>query len=129
MAVQRPPRHPGPMKPVLRRLHSPDVHDLVRFAPTDPSDFGFLLQIFAGPEGEEGEESFDVVVCSPGWISRQLEAGPLSGRHHLFVAVYDHEKLLAFVRTVLDQCEGETWRDVAQAVGRFAKWEFEDYVG
>ena len=117
------------MKPALRRLHSPDIDDLVRYAPENPADFGFLLQIMAGPEGGEGEESFDVVVCSPQWMLRRLGAGPVSGRHHLFMATYRYDKLHSFVRAFMDQCEAENWRDVAQALGRLGKWEFEDYVG
>lgn len=117
------------MKPVLRHLHSPDVEDLRRYAPVDPVDFGILLQIMAGPKGLEGEESFDVVLCSPRWFSRRLEEYPLSGRHHLFMAVYDYDRLHAFVVAFLDECEGENWREVAEAIGCLGRWEFEGYVG
>jgi len=59
----------------IKRLHSPDVYDLATFAPDDPEDFGFLLQIMAGTLGSEGEESFNVVVCTPRWVSRHFGAG------------------------------------------------------
>lgn len=116
------------MKPALRRLLSPDVDDLVGYVPENPDDFGFLLQIMAGPQGLDGEESFDIVVCSPRWLSRLLEERPVFGRNHLFMAAYEYDSLEAFVIGFLEECEGENWREVAHAIGRFAKWEFEDYV-
>lgn len=63
-------------------LHSPDFADLAAFQP-EASSFGFLVQVIAGPNDHEGEESFDVIVCSPTWLSEQDV--PLIGRHHLIV--------------------------------------------
>jgi hypothetical protein len=51
------------MQAELKRLHSPDVIDLNAFRPNGP--FGFLLQAMVGPQGAEGDEAFDVVVCTP----------------------------------------------------------------
>jgi hypothetical protein len=49
----------------VRRFHSPDIADLAAYAPPDPTSFAFLLQVMAGPKQGEGEESFDVEVCTP----------------------------------------------------------------
>jgi hypothetical protein len=38
----------------IKRLYSPHVADLLNYRPTDPTNFGFLLQLIAGPVGEEG---------------------------------------------------------------------------
>ena len=112
----------------IRRFHSPDVADLTTYVPQDPHDFGFLLQIMAGPVGREGEEAFDVVVCTAPWISVRL--GPeriLVGRHYLLVDAYDYGRLERFLRQYVAQCSGSTWQDVAAKLGRLGKWEFEDY--
>ena len=53
------------MNAELKRLHSPDIFNLESYRPEDPQKFGFLLQIMVGPEGVEGEESFDVEVSTP----------------------------------------------------------------
>ena len=72
----------GPMKASVRTFHSPDV-DLVTHRPGDPGDVGVLIQILAGPSGGPGEESFDVLVCTPRWLDRRLrDVGPIVGRHY-----------------------------------------------
>jgi len=116
------------MRAELKRLHSPDVDGpLEAFVPVDDRNFGFLLQIMAGPEGEEGEESFDVVVCSPAWLDRKLRAEPFVGRHHLFMRKYQYETLVAFILSYCRECTGDTWANVAEKLGRLGKWEFENY--
>ena len=116
------------MKALLKRIHSPDVPDLRTYRPHDPSKFGFLLQLMIGPDAEEGAESFDLLVCTPAWLIEQHESGDVVwGRHHVIVFKYDLDRLLSAVRAYCDQCEGDTWREVALQVGRIAKWEFEDY--
>lgn len=112
------------MKPRLRRLHSPDVINLGTFVPSD-SAFAILVQILVGPSDEPGEESFDVVVCSPKWLEQQ--SGPIVGRHHLIVKRFNYTELETFVKDYLRDCEGVDWKEVACKVGRLGRWEFEDY--
>src|SRR5438045_942145 len=112
---------------VVRRLHSPDVDDLRTWSPPDPECFAFLLQIMVGPESGEGEESFDVEVCTPCWLSRTYgPSGVVSGRHHLIVFKYDFGAIEKFIRNYVDESSGETWQDIAGKVGRLGRWEFED---
>ena len=116
------------MRPVLKRLHSPDILDLSTYQPADPQFFGFLLQALYGPEGEKGEESFDILVCTPSWLARELEsASVLSGRHRIFMQEYNFERLRAFLLEYAKQCSGKTWEEAAKKLGRLGKWEFEDY--
>jgi hypothetical protein len=115
------------MRAELKRIHSPDVKDLSQFSPPDPERFGILVQAMVGPEGENAEESFDVVVCTPAWLQGRLHRAPLSGRHYLFQLPYDYSLLWAFLAAYCQSCEGATWREAAGLVGRIGKWEFEDY--
>jgi len=116
------------IEPEIKRLHSPDVADLTTYVPEDPTDFGFLLQIIVGPVGREGEESFDVMVCTARWVGSHLGAERiLMGRHFLFVDDYDYRRLEKFLREYVAQCSGTTWAEVADRIGRLGKWEFEDY--
>jgi hypothetical protein len=112
----------------LHRLHSPDAHDLVAFAPEDPTDVGILVQAMIGPEGAPGAESFDFLVCTPSWLQAQLKTdGGRMGRHHLIVGEYDFGTVEELIRALCDRAAGADWRSVASYLGRYGKWEFEDY--
>jgi Immunity protein 8 len=58
----------------LRRLHSPDAWDLRSFLPTDPLNFGILTQAIIGSSEDGGEDSFDFMLCTPQWISAELQS-------------------------------------------------------
>jgi hypothetical protein len=117
------------VQPVLKRLHSPDIFDLESFSPADPTCFSFLLQAMFGPAGSEGEESFDIVVCTPRWLSAEVERkGIVDGRHHLIVGQFDFAQVSAFLSEYAKTCAGKTWREVAVKLARLGHWEFEDYT-
>lgn len=115
------------IRAALRRFHSPDV-DLETYIPDDPGDVGVLVQVMAGPADGPGEESFDVVVCTPRWLERRVRnEGPLVGRHHLIVERYDAARIWVFLTDAIESVEAETWSDLASKIGRVGMWEFEDY--
>lgn len=112
----------------IKRLHSPDVTDLSSYCPEDPECFGFLLQAIAGPKGSPGEESFDMIVCTPQWLTkRHRREDVVVGRSYVIVFEYDFKRLSLFIDRYAERCSGHTWRDVAEKLGRIGIWEFEDY--
>jgi Immunity protein 8 len=111
----------------VKRLHSPDAPDLVSWRP-DTDEFAILVQIIAGPQGSNGEESFDVTVCSSAWIARMTERVRIyDGRHHLIVAEYNYEEIRRYIADYVSSCQGSTWQEIASKIGRLGYWEFEDY--
>lgn len=117
------------MRPALRLLQSPDIADLVNYRPPDGGRFGFLLRILVGPENGPGDESFDVLVCTPLWLlERHSRDEIIEGRHMLIMFEYDYPRLEEFVRAKVVDAAGSTWEDVAVRLSRFGRWEFEDYV-
>jgi hypothetical protein len=111
-----------------KRLHSPDIDDLKKYVPEEPDNFGFLLQAMIGPVGREGEESFDIVVCTPEWLKRtHTTAEIILGRHHLVVFRYDYQSLASYIAAFAERCTGASWQDVGLQLSRLGKWEFEDY--
>ncbi len=110
-----------PIQAELKKLHSPDVADLERFQPDGP--FGFLLQAMVGPKGTAGEESFDILVCTPEWFSADMRDDIVSGRHFLFMKRYDYRTLKRFIEDYCASCQGESWQEVARKLSRLGHWE------
>lgn len=116
------------MKATVKSLHSPDIPDLTRYMPKVADDFAFLLQILAGPSEGDGEESFDVFVCTPLWLRNNHQPSDIVvGRHKLIVFDYNYRRLVSFITGLVESCEGTTWQELADRIGRLGKWEFEDY--
>ncbi len=114
------------MKAKLKELHSPDI-DLLTFWPDDPENFGFLLQFFAGPDKEKGDDSFSIMVCTLRWLEQKKIESIFFGANYLIVAEYDLAAIETFLKNYCERCSGETWFEVATKIGRVAYWEFEDY--
>ena len=133
MVRKRPPEYRtkstlSTIQPVLKRLHSPDVMNLDSYSPADPSYFSFLLQAMFGPEGGEGEESFDILVCTPRWLAADVERkGVVDGRHHLVVSKFDLAQIRSFLVAYAKNCASKSWPEAATKLSRLGKWEFEDY--
>lgn len=87
------------------------------------------MRALIGPKGEEGEESFDVFVCSPEWLTDELKREPIvSGRSRLIMSAFDCDVVEAYVRKQIAFAAGKTWSEVAAKLSRWSSWEFEDYV-
>lgn len=115
------------MRAKVKGWHSPDI-DLDLYCPDIENNFGFLLQVMIGPDSENGEESFDIMVCTPDWIKfEHAGKGPLWGRHYLIVFDYDIDGIRRFIANHVEQCDGNNWTEVANKISRIGKWEFEDY--
>lgn len=115
------------MRAKLKRLHSPDV-DLKTFWPNEADNFGFLLQAMIGPENQDGEESFDIQVCTPEWLkSKYLADDVLFGYHFLIVFEYDLEKIRQKIARYCERCVGDNWQEIADRLKYIGQWEFENY--
>jgi len=81
-----------------------------------------------GPKGAVGEESFDINVCTPSWLSREVtNTGFVWGRHYLVVADYDLARIKTIISSRVTACSGESWKQVGEKLSRIGYWEFEDY--
>ena len=116
------------MQPVLKRLHSPDIDNLESYSPDQPDNFSFLLQAMVGSSDGEGEESFDLVVCTPQWmIERYKSDDVLLGLHKIIVLEYDYRRLRGFIEKFLMRCSGKNWDEVASKVSLLGHWEFDGH--
>jgi hypothetical protein len=116
------------MKAEIKRIRSLTIDHLEAFHPEPADDFGFDLELDVGAVGEEGEDVFELTVCTPRWLEKHhRKTDIVSGRHHLIVFEYNFERLQVALAEACAACEGETWKEVAEKFARFARWEFEDY--
>lgn len=116
------------MKAQIKYLHSPDVYDLASHQPEDKDNFSFLLQVMVGLEHTEGEESFDIIVCTPKWLmDKHSRQDVIFGLHRIIVFEYDYERLLTTLRTYIESLDEDNWIELGEKIGRIGKWEFQDY--
>lgn len=117
------------MKGKVKSLHSPDIDCLETYNPDVEDSFSFLLQVFIGPENERGEESFDVIVCTPKWILQKLgENDSLFGFHHLIIQHYDYNKIVSKLNEFVDSQTGNNWDELASKYSKLGKREFDGYM-
>lgn len=117
------------MKAEIKRFHSPDIFDLSNFHPRVEDNFGFLLQVMIGVKGSDGEESFDLIVCTPKWLEDSFsQVDVVFGEHYLIVFKYDIGKIKETLSSYVGQLEEENWAALANKIDRIGKWEFRDYT-
>ncbi len=124
------------MKPSLRSFFSPDAPsaDLRDWAPEDSTTFGVLIQAFIGLEGEEGEDMFQFLVCTPKWLERELaeahakgdDKPHVIGHHHVIVPAWDYDLLYRWLIETCERSAGESWSAVTRRLSRYGLWEYQD---
>ncbi len=116
------------IKAEIRAIYTSEMDRLEQHTPQDPEHFCISVRAMVGPEGGEGEESFDINVCTPKWLEEACQReGFVVGRHYLMVPRYDVAHLKEVIAGLVEKCEGNSWQEVAERVGRIGYWEFEDY--
>jgi hypothetical protein len=116
------------MKAEIKYLHSPDIPELETFQPQINDDFGFLLQMFVGEKGKEGEESFDMMVCTPKWLmSNHSQDEILFGLHYVIVFEYNYRRICEQLTNFVDNINAQSWHEIGEKIGTIGKWEFQDY--
>lgn len=96
----------------------------------DPAHACELLEIHVGPQGESGEERFQLTVCTPSALTEQLRHRSfLIGRHWLFVAELHPDQVTEWLGDRIAVMEAPTWGELAEKIGRIGEWEFEDHTG
>jgi hypothetical protein len=115
------------MKAELRSIWSIDTEDLATWNPPNEA-YALHVRLMVGPHGEDGEESFDLTLCSTAWL-RQLAQDEriFDPRHHLILERFDWPTVEEYLVQRVARCEAESWPEVAEKVSRLAYWEFEDY--
>ncbi|NIX77362.1 Imm8 family immunity protein [Microvirga terricola] len=115
------------MKAQLKDIFSPDV-ELETYSPPDRRDFAIFVQLFVGPEGADGADTFNSCICSPGKIAELVaRKGYIIADPLLIFEEYDLQKIKEVINTYCQSCSGENWPELVPKLLRLGRWEFEDY--
>ncbi|WP_308367235.1 MULTISPECIES: immunity 8 family protein [unclassified Microbulbifer] len=106
---------------------------LANYWPEDEYCFSEWVTLSIGVKGEEGSTYFNLLVCTPEWISRKLDsAQSVWGRHMLIIRKYDTELIESEVNKKLQELleifTGDDDLKFSEKIARYAHWEYEDYV-
>lgn len=113
------------MRAILKRLYSPDIYNLESYIPPEEENFCFLLQAMIGSLGGDGEESFDIEVCTPIWLYKNLTDNDVRlGCYTIIIKKYDYFLIKNFIEKYINNCEGKTWNDIALKLNELGRWEF-----
>jgi hypothetical protein len=116
------------MRAQLRSLHSPDIPgSWESFRPPSDAEWSVLVEAEIGPDDSPGGDIFAFQVCTAGWLEGQLTKGFRWGRGLLVVDRWDGRVVERAVRDLCLHTEGSDWSSIAQALSRFADWEFSNY--
>ena len=86
------------MKPELKSFYCLDIEKpLKEYTPFVEDNFGFWARIIVEDKYLGGEESFDIMICTPKWIlDNYKEEDVLTGQYHLIVLKYNYNNILSF---------------------------------
>jgi len=98
------------------------------FLPDDPVYFGFYLTATIGVAGNDGGDLFQILICSPQWLSDANRRGEcLSSRHFEIDQPFNTKAIEAALAGFVQSCRGENWQEVVDKLSQKAEWEFEGY--
>jgi len=119
-------RHDSVMRAELKSLWlEPDPATLSG----DPAAFALNARLMIGPADGPGEESFDVTICTPEWLSVAARGGFYDARHHVVVdfEAFDQAALHRWPARLVETVQADTWKQIGERLSRLGYWEFEDY--
>lgn len=101
--------------------------DLDKYQPIESDNFGIVLDLEVGIEGEIGADIFYITVCTPKWLEENYKKEDLVlGLHFIIVFEYNFERLNNELQRLF--CiEGEDWDEISKKLSYFGAWEFQDY--
>ena len=111
----------------LKGAYGLDV-DILQYLPDDPENDGVWVRLMVGPDGSPGEESFDLLVCTPKWLQQKVESdGPQIGLHHLIVYPFDLTRAVDYLRKRIESLQVADWDEAGSMLSKIGCWEFDGY--
>jgi Immunity protein 8 len=116
------------MRPIINSIGLTDGDSLESFRPKDSENFCVCVRAMIGPVDQEGEESFDVQVCTPQALAEELNLRGYSFiRRRLIVRFWAPDLIREAIQRRVSTITADSWTELAYKLTEFADWEFENY--
>ncbi len=104
-----------------------DYDPLYLYQPEDISMFRLWLEVSVGVEGEEGEEVFQIFICSQKWLEKKIkEYTFFVGLHAIIMDEYNYDNLCRILNSLF--CiEGSNYEEISNKLGQIALSEHQQY--
>lgn len=109
--------------PEIKWIGSLDHDDLDTWRPENDA-WELRLRMLISPHGSEGEESFDVTVCSIAMLMERARETPMWGDGSIFVEFFNWNQVRKLVESRVLRCCGSSWSEVTAKLSKFRVWEF-----
>ncbi|WP_116062013.1 Imm8 family immunity protein [Cohnella phaseoli] len=120
------------IKPILKNLiitGNPNIYGKLQFTETEDIGDDFYLSGTAciGTEDSEGEDNFDFGIITPKALERELRNEKIVlGMQYFIVDKLDFELIIGKINQILSKQQGETWKQVAESLSPYFRWEYTD---
>lgn len=95
-----------------------------------PENNLFCLNILLniGPDDNTGAgDYFDLKVNSLDWF-KYYQCKPSILRYTMIVERYDFKIIKNYIEKIINECDGDSWEEIAKKLSRYFFWEYEDYI-
>ena len=116
------------MKATIKSYYCTDSEDLSTYETGDPPLFGFTLNLAIGPIDSDGEDYFEVLVASAGYLAKRDSAqAPAFLQYVILAPDYNVFAAVSLMDKYISSLEEDSWQKLASKINRVAHWEYEDY--
>lgn len=109
------------MKAIINSYDCLEHDPIDDWQPENPCDIAISINFNIGINATAGD-NFLLHVITP---SQQVGSQP--AKYTLVVDHFNIQTILADVQNMLEQCQGNSWEEVAQKLSQFMQWEFDNY--
>lgn len=111
-----------PIEKMRARIKSWEIVDDNLERLVDPERGGGWIRFVVEPSEGTGCESFDVLLCTPGWLEDEVErVGPVIGCHRLMVYPLDLWEAARFLAYKIEEQHARDWPTLCKRLTRIGR--------
>lgn len=116
------------MRSIINSFICVDHDPLYLYQPEDISMFHFWVEISVGIESEEGEELFQVFICSQKWLEKKIKENTFFiGLYSIIMYEYNYD-ILCSILNKLFCIEGNNYEEISNKLSQIGLSEYQRYI-